>query len=105
MRIVVLVTCPTLAVARRLATQLVKRRLAACVNVVPAVESTFRWQGKIDRCTETLLVIKTTNARFERLRRAVVELHPYEVPEVIAVPIVAGHRPYLSWVSSSVSST
>jgi len=103
--VVVLVTCPTPAVARRLATQLVKRRLAACVNLVPKIESTFRWQGKIDRCKEVLLVIKTVKARFEALRRAVVELHPYDVPEVIALPIVAGHAPYLSWVASSSSAS
>ena len=104
MTVVVLVTCPTLAVARRLTIELVRRRLAACVNVVPSVESTFRWQGKIDQCKEALLVIKTTRARFERLRRTVIALHPYDVPEIIAMPIVAGHRPYLSWIASSVSS-
>ncbi len=98
--ILVLVTCPSLPVARRLGTAVVTRRLAACVNLVPRVESVFWWNGKIDRCREVLLLIKTRRARFERLRRAVVSIHPYDVPEVIALPLIAGHRPYLRWLSS-----
>ena len=101
--IVVFVTCPNRAIARRIATALVTRRLAACVNLLPVIESTFRWQGKIDRCREALLVIKTTRPRFAALRRAVVGLHPYDVPEVIALPVVDGHPPYLTWVRRSVS--
>ena len=96
--VVVLVTCPTRAVARRLANRLVKDRLAACVNALPGIESTFWWQGRVDRCREVLLVIKTTAGRFPLLKRTVTQLHPYEVPEVIALPLVAGHRPYLAWV-------
>ena len=99
--VVVLVTCPSPAVARRLARRLVADRVAACVNLVPSVESTFRWQGKIERCRETLLIIKTTAAGFERLRRAILRLHPYDVPEIIALPVVAGHPPYLRWVGSA----
>ena len=102
--IVVLVTCPTKTVARRLATALIKRRLAACVNLVPQVESVFWWQGKIDRVRESLLVIKTTQARFAAMKNAITALHPYDVPEIIALPITAGHRPYLDWVASSVKS-
>ena len=100
--VVVLVTCPTRALARRIAHALVTRRLAACVNVVPGIESTFQWKGKIDRCREVLLVIKTIPARFASLRRAVVSLHPYDVPEVVALPLVDGHVPYLTWVRRSV---
>ena len=99
--IVVLVTCPSQAVARRLAQRLVGEHLAACVNVVPGVESTFRWQGKVERCREALLLIKTTAARFKELRRAVLRLHPYDVPEIIALPVVAGHPPYLHWVAAN----
>ena len=99
--IVVFVTCPTAIVARRLARRLIERRLAACVNAVPAVESTFRWQGTIEQCRETLLIIKTAAARFERLRRAIKDLHPYDVPEIIALPVVAGYAPYLEWVGES----
>ena len=97
-----LVTCPTKAAATRIATRLVEGRLAACVNVVHAVDSVFRWQGKTEYCRETLLVIKTTAVRFNALKRAILTLHPYDVPEVIALPITAGHSPYLAWVASSV---
>jgi len=100
--VVVLVTCPTPAVGRRLARELVRLRLAACVNVLPGVESVFRWRGKVDRSREALLVIKTTRARFAALRRKVLSLHPYDLPEVIALPVAAGHPPYLRWVASSV---
>ena len=102
--VLVMVTCPTLSVAKRLATRVVGRRPAACVNILPRIDSVFRWQGKIDRSRETLLFIKTTGAGVERLRRAVIALHPYEVPEVIALPLVAGSRPYLRWIAASVSS-
>ena len=66
--VVVLVTCPTPAVGRKLASRLIERRLAACVNLVPAVESVFRWRGKTERCREALLVVKTTSARFQALK-------------------------------------
>jgi periplasmic divalent cation tolerance protein len=99
--VVVLVTCPDLKTGRRIAEALVGRRLAACVNLLPGVSSVFRWEGKVDRAREALLIIKTTAGRFEALRRQVLRLHPYEVPEVIAMPIAAGHQPYLRWVSQS----
>ena len=99
--VAVFVTCPTRAVARRIASALVARRLAACVNMLPGVESLFWWEGKVDQAKEVLLVIKTPAARLEALRLAVVALHPYDVPEVIAVPVAAGHRPYLRWVEAS----
>ena len=102
--VVVMVTCPNAAVARRLAAVVVKRRLAACVNLVSGIESTFWWKGKLERCREVLLLIKTTVRMFESLRQAVLQLHPYEVPEIIALPVVAGHRPYLRWLASSRSS-
>ncbi len=101
--VIVLVTCPTPAVGRRLARELVRLRLAACVNVLPGVESVFRWRGKVDRSREALLVIKTTRARFAALRRRVLSLHPYDLPEVIALPVAAGHPPYLRWIASSVA--
>jgi periplasmic divalent cation tolerance protein len=101
--LLVLVTCPSRAVGRRIAERVVRSRLAACVNLLPGVESRFWWNGKVDRAGEALLLIKTTAARFEALRRAVIRLHPYDVPEVIAVPFAAGHRPYLRWVRASVT--
>jgi periplasmic divalent cation tolerance protein len=100
--VVVLVTCPSRGVARRLATAVVRQRLAACANLIPQIDSTFWWQGKIDRCRETLLLIKTTSKALPRLRRIILRLHPYDLPEVIALPVAAGHRPYLQWVAASV---
>ena len=101
--VVVLVTCPTVAVGRRLARALLARRLAACVNILPGMESHFWWKGRMDRAREVLLVIKTTRSAFGRLRRAVAGLHPYDVPEILALSVLAGHRPYLRWIASSVS--
>ncbi len=98
---IVLVTAPTKAVARRIAALVVKQRLAACVNIIPAVESVFRWEGKVQRATEALLVIKGPAAGFGSLRRAILALHPYEVPEVIALSVSEGHPPYLRWVTAS----
>ena len=89
--------------AERIARVLVERRLAACVNVVPGVVSVYRWKGEVCRDEELLLVIKTRAERLEALREALVALHPYEVPELVALPIEAGHAPYLDWLDESVS--
>src|SRR5262249_41139760 len=89
--IVGLVTVPNAETADKLGEALVGERLAACVNVVPGIRSIYRWQGKVERDAELLCLIKTTRAGFERLRARVVELHPYEVPEVIALGIELGH--------------
>ena len=101
--VVVLVTCPSPAVAKRIARHLVKQRLAACVNTVPGLQSIFRWQGRVDRCSEALLLIKTTRPVFLRLKTAILALHPYEVPEIIALPVHMGHQPYLRWIARSLS--
>ena len=86
--------------AERIAEALVERGLAACVNVLPGVRSFYRWKGALQRDEERLLVIKTRAERFEALREALVALHPYELPEVVALPIAAGHAPYLEWIGS-----
>lgn len=86
--------------AERIAASLVEHDLAACVNVVPGVRSFYRWKGVLQRDEERLLVIKTRAERFEALREALVALHPYELPEVIALPIAAGHAPYLEWITA-----
>ena len=101
--LVVLVTCPSPSVARRLAEQLVRRRLAACVNVVPGLTSFFWWQGTLERASETLLILKTPAPAFAPLQRAILALHPYDTPEIIALPVVAGHAAYLRWVRTSVT--
>jgi periplasmic divalent cation tolerance protein len=82
----------------RIARALVQEKLAACVNVIPGATSYYEWQGTFCEDQETLLVIKTTAARVTALCEALVALHPYEVPEVIALPVAAGHVPYLAWV-------
>ena len=101
-RIVVLSTVGTAEDAERIARALVERGLAACVNVLPAVTSIYRWKGKLEKDQERLLVIKTRAERFAALRQAIVSLHPYEVPEVVALPIADGHPPYLEWLDASV---
>lgn len=97
-----LVTCPV-ASAETLARALVEARVAACVNVLPAVASIYRWQGAVTRDEESLLVIKTTATGFEALRSEVLARHPYELPEVIAIDVAEGHEPYLEWIAASVA--
>jgi periplasmic divalent cation tolerance protein len=99
---VVLVTAPVEA-AKSLASRLVEERLAACVNLVPGVQSVYRWKGQVADEAETLLVVKTTDALLGALRRRVVELHPYAVPEVVALEVVDVHPAYAQWVEESVS--
>jgi periplasmic divalent cation tolerance protein len=101
-RVLVLSTVARAEDAERIARELVERGLAACVNVVAAVSSVYRWKGRIESEEERLLLIKTRAERFEALREALVALHPYELPEAIAVPIEAGHQPYLDWIDESV---
>lgn len=102
---VVLVTAPDGDTAERLGRLLVEERLAACVNVVPAITSIYRWEGRVESDQETLLVIKTSTGGFETLRRRVVELHPYDTPEVLALDVRNGSREYLDWVLGSVGGT
>jgi periplasmic divalent cation tolerance protein len=101
-RIVALTTVGSAGDAERIAQALVERGHAACVNVLPGVLSFYRWKGEMTRDTEWLLVMKTTAARFEALREALVEMHPFDVPEVIELPIERGHAPYLEWIDASV---
>ena len=81
---------------------LVESHLAACVNVLPAVKSVYRWEGELRTETEHLLLIKTTTGRFEALRERIAEMHSYENPEIIGLPVEAGATPYLAWLSASV---
>lgn len=98
----VLVTVPNAETAEKLGEALVGERLAACVNVVSGVRSIYRWKGAVERDDELLCICKTTRDGFARLRARVLELHPYEVPEVIALPVELGHAPYLEWIKASV---
>lgn len=99
--LVVLCTAPDAPTAARLAETLVAERLAACVNQLAGVESVYRWQGKVERSTEVLLLIKTPSVRYPALEARLKELHPYEVPEIIALPIEAGSAPYLKWLDDN----
>jgi periplasmic divalent cation tolerance protein len=101
-RVVALSTVAAPEDADRLAAALVERRLAACVNVVPGVVSHYRFEGRQHRDAELLLVIKTRSEKLEALRAALVELHPYDVPELVELEIAGGHAPYLSWLDESV---
>jgi periplasmic divalent cation tolerance protein len=97
--IVVLCTAPSADKAAEIARVLVSERLCACVTLLPAIRSIYQWKDAIADDAETLLVIKTRPERWEPLRARIVALHPYEVPEVIALPVAAGHAPYLDWIT------
>ena len=102
-KLVVLVTCANRREAGRIARALVEERLAACVNVHEGpVFSFYRWKGKVERAREVLLTIKTTPAAFSRLERRVKELHSYDTPEIIGMPVVVGSGAYLDWIEESV---
>ncbi|MEO8553879.1 MAG: divalent-cation tolerance protein CutA [Kofleriaceae bacterium] len=101
--VVVFSTFPGPAQAADIARVLVDERLCACVNLVPAVRSIYRWQDAVHDETETLAMIKTTAERVAALQARLAELHPYDVPEVIVVPVTGGHAPYLAWVTGETS--
>ena len=101
---IIMVTTPDAEVGERIGRTLVEERLAACVNVVPGVTSLYRWEGKVQRAGEVLLLVKTTVDAFERVRERVQELHPYEVPEIIDLSVRTGEARYLEWVREGVGS-
>lgn len=103
-KIVVLVTCGSANEARRIARALVEARLAACGNIVEApVRSIYRWKGKVETAREYLLIVKSSRKRFAALEKAVKRLHSYDVPEIIALPIVVGSAGHLRWIDRCVS--
>jgi periplasmic divalent cation tolerance protein len=101
----VLSTCPDARAARRIARSLVGERLAACVNILPIEQSVYRWKGKIESAREKLLVIKIRAADYRRVEKRLRALHPYELPEVVAVPVAAGYARYLAWINNPDSIT
>jgi periplasmic divalent cation tolerance protein len=101
--IAVFITTPNHEEASRLADLLVERKLAACVQILPAMQSVYRWQGKIERQTEVLLIAKSVNYKFTELEKEVRALHSYETPEIVAVPLTALSEPYRQWLTASVT--
>src|SRR6266404_3508434 len=99
--LVVLMTAPDRDEAGRIAEMLVNSRLAACVQILPEVQSVYRWKGEVERNTETLLLAKTTSDKFDELDRAVREIHSYDKPEIVALPVSAASEPYLKWLLES----
>ena len=100
--LLVLCTCPTREVASAIATALLEERLAACVNQLPGVKSLYRWEGRIEDDEELLLLIKTTAQRFPALEEMIRDLHPYDIPEIIGLPLTVGSKDYLAWIRNSV---
>ena len=97
-KIVLFTTCGSPEEAERLARMVVERRLAACVNILPPVRSIYRWRGNIEESAESLLLIKTSRPRFDKLSEALRAAHSYEVPEILALPVIAGSPEYLDWL-------
>lgn len=103
-KIVVLVTCGSIKEAQQIGRALVERKLAACANILQApVHSIYRWKGKVDVATEVLLILKSSRLSFGAIDSAIRKMHSYDVPEIITLPIAAGSRSYLDWISRSVS--
>jgi len=100
---IVLTTAGSEEEARKIARALVERRLAACVSLVPHVASIYHWKGRIEEAREYLLIIKTTAAVFDHLREAIAELHSYELPECVCIPVEDGSTAYLEWIAESVA--
>lgn len=103
MYIVIFITASGRKEAKRIAKALVEKKLAACVNILDGVESLFWWQGKVDSSREALLVVKSKKQKLARIIKLVKSLHGYQVPEIIALPIIAGDKAYLNWIDESLS--
>lgn len=102
MYIIVLVTCANRKEAQRIARQLIESRLAACVNIIDKIASLFRWEAKMDSANEILLLIKSRKIKLAKIIKLVKSMHSYQVPEIIAIPIVGGEKKYLRWIDESV---
>jgi periplasmic divalent cation tolerance protein len=102
---VIFCTCPDQATADRIADTLVDRQLCACVNLIPAVKSIYRWQGKRESTQEVLMLIKTRASRYPALEKAILSMHPYELPEIIAIPVNTGLPGYLNWVEQCTTAS
>lgn len=101
MHIVIFVTAKDEAQAKRIAEKLVAEKLVACANIVPGIQSIFRWEGKVDRAREVLLILKSRRRHFPSIVKTVKAMHSYDVPEIIALPIIEGNKDYLQWLTES----
>lgn len=102
---IVLTTCPDAQVANTIAYELVSSGLAACVNILPSVQSVYTWKGKVETAGEHLLLVKSHKRQYKAIEARIRELHPYELPEIVAVPITGGFDKYLSWLEKPESAT
>ena len=100
----VVITCPSKKDALKIKDLLLKSRLASCANILEGVNSFFWWQGKIDSASEVMLLAKTTRAKFKKIIACVTKVHSYDTPEIIAIPIIDGNKPYLDWIDDSLES-
>lgn len=100
---VVYCTCPNYQIAENIALSLTESRLVACTNIVPHVSSMYIWENKLTRGAESLLIMKTRQDKLPALEQAIVAAHPYEFPEIIAMPIIFGNQPYLSWIDEVIA--
>jgi periplasmic divalent cation tolerance protein len=103
-KIVVLTTCNSQEQGAQLARHLIEHHLAACVNILPGARSFYRWKGEIEQAEEVVVIIKSRRDIFEKLREAIAHLHSYEIPEVIALPVVDGSDAYLNWLDREIAS-
>ena len=101
--IVIFCTLPSETEAEKIATHLVDKRLAACCNIISGLRSIYRWQNRIESDDEVLLIIKSEEKRYREIEQCILEMHSYEVPEILAVPVSRGSQPYLNWISDSIS--
>ena len=102
MYVVIFITVPGKKEGHYIANELIKAKLVACVNIIDNVESVFRWKGKVDKAAESLLIVKTTKKLVNKVIKKTKAIHGYEVPEIIALPIISGNRQYLDWIDDSV---
>jgi periplasmic divalent cation tolerance protein len=100
---VIFITCANNKEAEGIAKALVENKLVACVNILDKIKSVFWWQGKVEQAREALLIIKTKRSKLTRIIKLVRSLHSYDVPEIIALPIIGGYKPYLKWIDASIS--
>ncbi|HID47587.1 MAG TPA: divalent-cation tolerance protein CutA [Methanothermococcus okinawensis] len=101
--IVVFITVPNVEVGEKIGHTLIKEKLAVCINITSEVKSIYFWKGNIEEDREHLLVVKTRRDRFESLEKKIKEIHPYEVPEIIALPVILGSKDYLNWIEETLN--